>query len=169
LIRSQRVPRGWLLVAFLLGVASLGAEGRQVVLHGFRNPATGLEFRQGTVGFVVGLFPDIVDTAPGGENRTTWFTKTGVFYYPFGIDAGGAGRFEPYLGVSLVQGLGNAWNVSESVVHGSGVTFDGGLRWASSFGLDLRLGAVLLAGFDGRLNWNPAPGMGWIIPLGENK
>lgn len=167
--RSKMLARSWLLAMSLWWVAGLGAEGSQVVLHGFRNPATGVEVRQGAVGFVVGFFPDIVDTAPGGENRTTWFTKTGVFFYPVGFEAGGAGRLEPYLGASLVQGLGNAWNVSESVVHGSGLTFDGGLRWASSFGLDLRLGAVLLAGFDGRLNWNPAPGIGWMVPQGENE
>lgn len=154
---------------FVFGAASLGAEGRQVVLHGFRNPVTGLEVREAAVGFVVGFAPNIVDTGRDGENRTTWFTKTGIFLYPFGVDTGSAGRFEPYLGVSLVQGLGNAWNVSESVVHGSGVTFDGGLRWASPVGLDLRLGAVLLVGFDGRFNWNPAPGIGWMVPLGENE
>jgi hypothetical protein len=169
-LRNAKVATlGWWLILGLVGAAGLGAEGRQVMVHGFRNPATGLEVRQGTVGFVVGFFPDIVDTAPNGENRTTWFTKTGLFYYPFGVDAGASGRFEPYLGLSLVQGLGNGWNVAESVTHGSGVTLDGGLRWATAAGLDLRLGAVLLAGFDGRLNWNPAPGIGWIVPLGEKE
>jgi len=153
----------------VLLAASLGAEGRQVVVHGFRNPATGLEVREASVGFVVGFSPNIVDRAPNGENRTTWFTKTGLLFYPLGFDTGEAGRFEPYLGVSLVQGLGNDWNVSESVTQGSGVTFDGGLRWASTMGLDLRLGAVLLAGFDGRMRWNPAPGIGWVVPLGEKE
>jgi len=119
----------------VLLAASLGAEGRQVVVHGFRNPATGLEVREASVGFVVGFSPNIVDRAPNGENRTTWFTKTGLLFYP----------------------------------HGSGVTFDGGLRWASAMGLDLRLGAVLLAGFDGRMRWNPAPGIGWVVPLGEKE
>jgi hypothetical protein len=166
---STKASRRGLLVLCVLMAASLGAERRQIVVHGFRNPATGLEVREGSVGLVVGFSPNIIDKAPNGESRTTWFTKTGLFLYPLGFEAGGAGRFEPYLGVSLVQGLGNDWNVSESVTHGSGVTFDGGLRWASAMGLDLRLGAVLLAGFDGRIRLNPAPGVGWTIPMGEKE
>lgn len=136
-----------------------------MILHGFRNPVTGVELRQGAVGFVLGFYPTIVDSGPQGENRTTWFAKTGIFWYPFGLNAGELGLLEPYMGASLVQGLGNAWNVSESVLHGSALTFDGGLRWAFPGGLDLRLGAVLLVGFDGRTHWNPAPGIGWGVPL----
>lgn len=154
----------WLLTLCLLQTASLGAQDQAVVLHGFRNPVTGVELRRNAIGFVLGFYPTTVDTGPEGENRTTWFTKTGIFWYPLEVKAGNLGLLEPYLGVSLVQGLGNAWDVSESILHGSGVTFDAGLRWALSGGLDLRLGAVLLAGFDGRLYWNPAPGIGWSIP-----
>jgi hypothetical protein len=162
---SNKVGYGWLLTLCLLGMARLGAQDQKVVLHGFRNPATGVEIRQAAVGFVVGFYPTTVDSGPEGENRTTWFTKTGIFWYPFGFDAGELGLLEPYMGVSLVQGLGNAWNVSESILHGSGMTFDAGLRWALLGGLDLRLGAVLLVGFDGRLYWNPAPGIGRSAPL----
>jgi hypothetical protein len=156
---------GWLLILCLLGTARLGAQGRTLALHGFRNPATGIELRQASVGFVVGIYPTTVDSDPQGGFRTTWFAKAGILWYPFGLSAGGLGRFEPYLGAFLVQGLGNEWNVAESILHGSGMTLDAGLRWALLGGLDLRLGAVLLAGFDGRLRWNPAPGIGWDAPL----
>lgn len=63
-----------------------------------------------------------------------------------------------------MQGLNNEWNVGKSVKAGSGLTFELGFRWAAWRGLDLRLGASVLIGFDGRVLFAPTPGLGWAIP-----
>jgi hypothetical protein len=156
-------------VALVLGVALPGTPAaakpdRELIVHGFRAPSTGVELRQGVLGFHVGLYPTAIDEAPNGDSRTTWFLKTGLTAYFLGFDTGSGRDSSPYVGVSLVQGLGNAWDVSRSTTTGAGGTFEAGFRWAAYEGLDLRLGASVLAGFDGRVRVRPTPGIGWSIP-----
>jgi hypothetical protein len=154
------------LVLGLVLAASPAAAGpdRELIVHGFRAPSTGVELRQGVLGFHVGLYPTTIDHAANGESRTTWFLKTGLTAYFLGFDTGSGRDSSPYVGVSLVQGLGNDWDVSRSTTTGAGGTFEAGFRWAVYEGLDLRLGASVLAGFDGRVRVNPTPGIGWSVP-----
>jgi hypothetical protein len=145
------------------GPAAAGPD-RELIVHGFRAPSTGVELRQGVLGFHVGLYPTTIDHASNGDSRTTWFLKTGLTAYFLGFDTGSGRDSSPYVGLSLVQGLGNDWDVSRSTKTGAGGIVEAGFRWAVYEGLDLRLGASVLAGFDGRIRVNPTPGIGWSVP-----
>ena len=156
-------------LAALAGLAAApttarAAPDREIIVHGFRAPSTGVELREGVIGFHVGFYPTTLDKAPDGDDRTTWFLKTGLTVYFLGFDLGSGRDSSPYVGLSLVQGLGNEWDVSKSTTTGAGGTFEAGFRWAVYEGLDLRLGASLLAGFDGRTRVRPTPGISWAVP-----
>lgn len=154
------------LITLLLLVASsaLARPDREIMVHGFRAPSTGVELRQGVLGFHIGLYPTTIDEGSDGEPRTTWFIKTGLTAYFLGFDAGSGRDSSPYVGLSLVQGLGNAWDVSRSATTGAGGIVEAGFRWAAYEGLDLRLGGSVLVGFDGRVLVRPTPGIGWSVP-----
>lgn len=160
-----------LLVPFALALAVSAVPDtedhvdRELMIHGFRSPSTGIELRESFLGFHVGLYPTTIDENAAGESRTTWFLKFGLTAYFLGFDTGSGRESSPFVGVSLVQGLNNDWDVSESVTGGTGVMFDAGFRWAAWRGLDLRLGAMGLLGFDGRFLVRPAPGLSWSVPL----
>lgn len=137
----------------------------EVILHGFRAPSMGVELREDWIGFHVGLYPTILDEGADGKGRTTWFAKTGVTFYPLQLDLGSGRPSGLYIGVALMQGLGNAWDASKSATSGAGGFFDLGFRWAAFKGFDLRLGAGALVGFDGRTAVNFTPGFSWALPL----
>jgi hypothetical protein len=138
---------------------------REVILHGFRAPSMGVELREDWIGFHVGVYPTILDKGADGKGRTTWFAKTGVTFYPFQLDLGSGRPSGLYVGIALMQGLGNAWDASKSATSGAGGFFDLGFRWAAFKGFDLRLGAGALVGFDGRTAFNFTPGFSWGIPF----
>ena len=138
----------------------------ELILHGFRAPSTGVELRDGWIGFHVGFYPTTIDRGSEGP-RTTWFVKTGLAAYWAQFDTGSGRMSGFYSGVSLVQGLNHEWNVSQSTKHGAGMVVESGFSWAVYRGLELRLGAAWLVGFDGRMRVNPTPGIGWAIPLGR--
>lgn len=135
---------------------------RQLIVHGFRSPSIGVELREGFFGFHLGLFPLIADTEPDtGAQRTTWFVKLGATAYFLRYDLGSGRPSSLFVSVSLMQGLNNAWDVSRSVTHGAGLHAEVGVLWAAWRGLDVRLGAGLLVGFDGRVSVHPTPGLSW--------
>lgn len=138
---------------------------REIIIHGFRAPSMGVELKQGWLGLHVGAYPTTIDDGAVGEPRTTWFAKTGLTAYVLERDLGAGRPSALYVGVALVQGLGNAWDVAESAADGSGVFFDAGARWAVYRGLDLRLGVGVLVGNQGRIEVNPTPGISWTVPL----
>lgn len=138
---------------------------RELIIHAFRSPSMGLEVRDSFLGFHVGLYPTAIDENAAGESRTTWFVKFGLTAYFLGFDTGSGRLSSPFVSLSLAQGLNNAWDVSDSITGGSGVMLDVGFRWAAWRGLDLRLGAMGLLGFDGRMLVRPAPGLSWSVPL----
>jgi len=140
-----------LLVPLLLLLAHTPGPDRELMIHVFRAPSMGVEIREGFLGLQLGLYPTAIDENDEGESRTTWFVKFGLAAYFLGFDTGSGRDSSPYVGLSLVQGLNNAWNVSDSIEHGSGLMLDVGFRWAVWRGLDLRLGGNLLVGFDGRV------------------
>lgn len=138
---------------------------REVILHGFRAPSMGVELREDWIGFHVGVYLTILDKGADGKGRTTWFAKTGVTFYPLQLDLGSGRPSGLYVGIALMQGLGNAWDASKSATSGAGGFFDLGFRWAAFKGFDLRLGAGALVGFDGRTAFNFTPGFSWGIPF----
>jgi hypothetical protein len=50
---------------------------RELIVHGFRAPVTGLELRDGPLGFHLGVYPTIL----GDEGVTTFFSKVGLSLY----------------------------------------------------------------------------------------
>jgi hypothetical protein len=136
---------------------------REIIVNGFRAPSTGIELRDGWLGFHLGLYPTTIDTNADGAPRTTFFLKVGVLAYPLQFDTGSGRPSSPYVGLSLVQGLNNDWDVTRAAGAGSGGLAEIGFRWAAYRGLDLRLGVALLVGFDGRIQVNPTPGIGWAV------
>ena len=150
-------------VMLLVSQASAQSPDREILVQGFRSPSMGVEVKDGFLGFSVGVYPTTIDEDSRGKPRTTWFLKTGLTAYVYEFDTGSGRPSSPFVSLALVQGLNNAWNVSESIREGSGVFLDLGFRWAAYRGLDLRLGAGLLVGFDGRWHVRPTPGIGWAI------
>jgi hypothetical protein len=138
---------------------------RELIVNGFRAPSTGIELRDGWLSYHLGFYPTTIDTNADGAPRTTWFLKVGLLAYPLQFDTGSGRPSSPYIGLSLVQGLNHDWDVSRDAGSGSGGLAELGFRWAAYRGLDIRLGASLLAGFDGRIKLNPTPGIGWAIPF----
>jgi len=137
---------------------------RELTVHGFRSPSTGVELRDGWLGFHLGLFPLIADEGADGT-RTTWFVKTGVTAYPWRFDLGSGRVSGPFVSLSLMQGLNNEWNVANSVGQGAGVHGEIGFRWAVTAGLDLRLGVGVLVGSEERVVVHPTPGISWTVAL----
>jgi hypothetical protein len=144
--------------------ASAAPADRELTVHGFRSPSTGVELREGWLGFHLGGFPLIADKGADGS-RTTWFVKTGVTAYPWRFDLGSGRASGPFVSLSLLQGLNNDWNVSTSVSQGTGVHGEVGFRWAVAAGLDLRLGIGVLVGAEGRYIVHPTPGISWSVAL----
>lgn len=135
--------------------------GQELILHGFRNPGLGLELRQGPLGLHAVAYPTVIDANADGEDRTTWFARFGLTAYFLGVDTG-VGRWSSlYLSASLLQGLNNAHDVSESVERGTAAFVDAGARWAVWSGLEVRLGVGVQLGFDGELLVRPTPGISW--------
>lgn len=137
---------------------------RELTVHGFRSPSTGIELRDRWLSFHVGAFPLIADEGPAGS-RTTWFLKTGLTVYPWRLDLGSHRPSGPFASLSLAQGLSHDWDVGASVSRGTGVHGELGFRWALGSGLDLRLGVGVLVGSDRRVVVHPTPGIGWSVRL----
>lgn len=150
-------------VGMLVSQASAQSPEREILVQGFRSPSMGVEVKDGFLGFSVGVYPTTIDEDSRGRPRTTWFLKTGLTAYVYEFDTGSGRPSSPFVSLALVQGLNNAWNVSESVREGAGIFVDLGFRWAAYRGLDLRMGAGLLVGFDGRWHVRPTPGIGWAM------
>ena len=131
-------------------------------MHGFRGPVTGLELRDGFLGFYLGAYPIILR----GESVTSWFLKVGVSAYVLSFDLGSGRDSGFYAGLSLLQGLGGAHDVREDIASGTAFSGEAGFRWAAVKGLDLRLGISVLTTSDGQVSVNPTPGISWSVPLG---
>jgi hypothetical protein len=150
------------------GASLFGASGhdvtprpvREVMVHGFRAPVTGIELRHEHLGFFVGVYPIIL----ADEDVTTWFSKVGVSAY--------VGRFRTgprdsnfYGAISLLQGLSGDHDVRVSLDDGTAFSVETGFRWAIGPALDLRLGAIALVTAAGQVSVNPTPGISWTVPL----
>ena len=131
----------------IVSQANAQSPDREILVQGFRSPSMGVEVKDGFLGFSVGVYPTTIDENSRGEPRTTWFLKTGLTAYVYDFDTGSGRPSSPFVSLALVQGLNNAWNVSDSIREGSGVFVDLGFRWAAYRGLDLRMGAGLLVGW----------------------
>jgi hypothetical protein len=125
---------------------------REVMVHGFRAPSIGLEYRHGFVGLHAGAYTSVLDT-PGDAH---WFVKAGATAYLLPVRLTSERHSSFYVSASLLRGLSSEF--------GNGAMAEAGFRWAAWRGLDLRLGvAVLRSG--GKTFVNPTPGLSWSIAL----
>lgn len=136
---------------------------RELIVHGFRAPVTGVELRDGPLGFHLGVYPMLF----GDEVVTTWFTKVGVSAYFLSFDTGSGRDSGLYASGSLLQGLTGAHDVTKDVASGTAFSGEAGFRWAAVKGLDVRLGITAVVTASGDLSVNPTPGLSWSVPLGD--
>lgn len=136
---------------------------REFILHGFRAPVTGVELREGPLGFHLGVYPTIL----GDDGVTTWFTKMGLSLYFLSFAGTAEGRESGFVAsVSLMQGLSGDRAVTLDLQRGTAFAGDLAFRWAVWKGLDLRIGVSLIGTAAGELFVNPTPGVSWSVPLG---
>lgn len=158
------ISAGLLILGCTLSMATLEAQEkpeRELIIHGFRAPVTGIEAREDSLGFFLGAYPIILS----GEDTTTWFAKFGLAWYSPGFTLGSTRESNFYVGLSLLQGLSGDYKVTQSVDRGTFFAAEGGFRWATINGLDVRLGVIFLANTQGKTSFNPTPGLSWSIPI----
>jgi hypothetical protein len=126
---------------------------REIIVHAFRSPSIGVEYRHGLLGYHVGVYPTIIKPTENGEAKNTLFAKTGVTAYLFEVPTGGARKSEIFTSVSYLRGLNQGWT--------NAVQFEPGFRWAMTKNLDFRVGASFLKGADRPLRINPTIGVSW--------
>lgn len=125
-------------------------------INGFRNPSMGLEYRSMSISLHVGFYPTIVSQDDNGKNETTSFIRAGVslWFLPVGD------RINPssfYASLSFVRGLNKKYEGD------SGLLTDVGFRWMAWEGLNLRIGAALLASPGHEPKVNPTPGISYSL------
>jgi len=118
-------------------------------INGFRNPSIGLEFRHRAVSFHAGYYPTNFESGV-----TTTFVKVGttLWFLPVGK------RENPssfYASVSYLLGL------SREYTNENAAFVDAGFRWMVWRGLNLRIGAGVLASPGKDLKLNPTPGISY--------
>ncbi|MDX1908331.1 MAG: hypothetical protein SF053_14945 [Bacteroidia bacterium] len=143
-----------IFLSCLLAVASMAAAQpvfprHQLSIHGFRNPSIGIGYQHRQVSVHAGYY--LTNFTSG---VTTRFVKTGVSYWFAPV-----GRQEipsaAYVGVSYLRGL------SRDYTDLNAVAAEAGFRWVVWRGLDLRLGAILLAAPGQSPKLNPTPGISY--------
>ena len=145
----------WILILSLpFGlVAENAAPQKEILLHGFRSPSTGVEYRQGHWGIHGGLYTSILRPAEGQKATTAWFAKTGATAYFLPFRLVGPRKSELFASASYLRGLNEGWK--------SAVQFEPGVRFALTSHLDLRVGASLLRAQQRGWRYNPTIGVSW--------
>ncbi len=118
-------------------------------INGFRNPSIGLEFRHRAVSFHAGYYPTAFESGV-----TTKFIKVGttLWFLPVGK------RENPssfYASVSYLRGLNREYK------NDNAAFVDVGFRWMVWRGLNLRIGAGVLASPGKSVKLNPTPGISY--------
>lgn len=153
-----KLPSGNIMLIITMCSLSIAAHAdREIMINLFRSPSMGLEFRESFFGVHVGLYPTIISKNAKGENETTWFIKLGVTAYGGRFSLGADQPSSFFASASYVRGLNHAWE--------NGFLADVGFRWAVWRGLNLRLGGCVLLSPGKHFRINPAPGIGWSVPL----
>jgi hypothetical protein len=145
----------WILILSLpFGLfAQEPAPQKEILLHGFRSPSIGVEYRQGHWGIHGGAYTSILRPAKGAETATAWFAKTGVTTYFLPFHLVGPRRSELFASASYLRGLNEGWK--------SAVQFEPGVRLALTKYLDVRVGASLLRAQQRGWRYNPTIGVSW--------
>ena len=122
---------------------------RELSINGFRNPSIGLEYRTGQISLHAGYYITVLEFGD-----TYSFIKTGFTFWALPVD------HKPipsslYAGASYLRGF----NFEYKNKNALGVEV--GFRWMIWKGLNLRIGAILLASRGLDLRMNPTPGISY--------
>ncbi|GAB2575956.1 hypothetical protein [Spirosoma areae] len=121
----------------------------EISINGFRNPSIGLEYRRSHISLHAGYYPTNFTSGV-----TTSFIRTGLTYWflPVGQQPNPSSF---YTSLSYVRGLNRDYEAK------NGVMGEAGFRWMVWKGLNLRLGAAVLAAPGETLKLNPTPGISY--------
>ncbi|MBC7890765.1 MAG: hypothetical protein H7Y12_01010 [Sphingobacteriaceae bacterium] len=122
---------------------------QEISINGFRNPSIGLEYRHHAVSFHAGYYPTNFESGV-----TTTFVKVGTTFWFLPIGQ----RENPssfYASVSYLRGL------SREYENENAAFVDAGFRWMVWRGLNLRIGAGLLASPGKSVKLNTTPGISY--------
>ncbi|QSQ19778.1 hypothetical protein JY651_31400 [Pyxidicoccus parkwayensis] len=156
-----------LRTAFLLGALGLTSTARaeeppsatnhELLIHGWRSPSIGVEYRRGFLGIHAGAYPTVISRDTSGGSETTWFAKAGLTGYFLPLRLTSERPSLAFVSVAYLRGLNRGWD--------DAFFLEAGFRWAVWKGLDLRLGAGLLLAPGRSPRVNPTPGVSWSFPL----
>jgi hypothetical protein len=134
-----------------------GTTDHELLLHGWRSPSIGVEYRRGFLGVHAGAYPTVISHDARGGTETTWFAKAGLtgYFLPLRLTSERASTV--FVSIAYLRGLNRGWD--------DALFLETGFRWAVWKGLDLRLGAGLLLAPGQSPRVNPTPGVSWSFPL----
>lgn len=153
-MRASTVARLFAVCALTTSLSAQSPEPssppeRELRLTVFRNPASGLEFRQARLAVSLGFYPTILRRTSADEMRNTNWIRVGVSAWSHATGP------SLYASVSGMYALTKGWK--------SGVLLDVGGRWPISTYVAPRLGIAVLQTADGLTRVNPT--VGFDIPL----
>lgn len=142
-----------LIALILLISTTLHAQSRlsknELSINAFRNPSIGLEYRYTLISVHAGYYPTALKS---GEN--TSFFKTGFTFWFLQVGK----RENPssfYAGASYLRGFNRDYDGKNAL------GMEAGFRWMIWKGINLRIGAIVLAANGESLKINPTPGISY--------
>lgn len=128
---------------------------QEFIVHGFRSPSIGAEYRRKWLAVHAGLYTTIVSPAEGVKEKNTQFFKVGTtsYFLPFHLRA--RRKSELFFSSAYLRGLNNGWR--------NAMQWEPGVRIAVTDHLDLRLGASLLRAKDKPFAVNPTIGVSYTF------
>lgn len=124
---------------------------REFSINGFRNPSIGLEYRVKLISIHAGYYPTAfksgIYTNFIKAGATFWFLTVGKKENPSSF----------YAGANYLRGLNQDYKDENAI----GV--EAGFRWMVWRGLNVRIGAIAVAGVGKSVKINPTPGISYSI------
>jgi len=122
---------------------------KEFSINGFRNPAVGAEFRVKQMSVHAGYYPTAFKS---GETTSFFKAGTTFWFLPVGKKENPSSF---YAGASYLRGFDRDYE------NKNAVGIEAGFRWMIWKGLNLRIGAIAVAGGGQSLKINPTPGISY--------
>lgn len=127
----------------------------EFIVHGFRSPSIGAEYRRKWIGVHAGFYSTIVSPEKGVDDKTTNFFKVGTtsYFLPFHLKADR--KSELFFSSAYMRGLNQGWK--------NAMMWEPGVRLALTNHVDLRLGVGLLRSKGKPFAVNPTIGVSYTF------
>ncbi|MGC3943713.1 MAG: hypothetical protein QM762_04095 [Chryseolinea sp.] len=122
---------------------------REISINGFRNPSVGLEYRWKQISMHGGYYPTAFKA---GENTSFLKIGTSFWFLPVGRKENPSSF---YAGIGYLRGYNGEYE------NKNAMSMEAGFRWMVWKGLNLRIGAIAVAGGGESVKINPAPGISY--------